>query len=154
MTHNEYQIHFSMWALVKSPLILGNDLTKMSKEDFSIISNRHIIAISQDPFIGQPVRIWSNQMEQGTLQLWKVELSDNQFAVAIINSSKQDIRTNIEFEDIFMDHVENRNESWEALDLWQNGASIGVFEGSLQDVMIVSHGIRVFRMIQSNKTDL
>lgn len=29
MTDIEYRTHFSMWALIKSPLILGNDLTNM-----------------------------------------------------------------------------------------------------------------------------
>lgn len=29
MTHDEYVSHFSLWALVKSPLILGNDVTDM-----------------------------------------------------------------------------------------------------------------------------
>ena len=29
MTFEEYRTHFSMWALIKSPLILGNDLTNM-----------------------------------------------------------------------------------------------------------------------------
>jgi alpha-galactosidase len=29
MTYDEYVTHFSMWALLKSPLILGNDVTNM-----------------------------------------------------------------------------------------------------------------------------
>jgi hypothetical protein len=29
MTYDEYVTHFSMWAILKSPLILGNDLTSM-----------------------------------------------------------------------------------------------------------------------------
>jgi hypothetical protein len=29
MTYDEYVTHFSMWALLKSPLILGNDITNM-----------------------------------------------------------------------------------------------------------------------------
>ena len=29
MTTDEYKTHFAMWAVIKSPLILGNDLTNM-----------------------------------------------------------------------------------------------------------------------------
>lgn len=29
MTNDEYIVHFTLWAMMKSPLILGNDLTKM-----------------------------------------------------------------------------------------------------------------------------
>jgi alpha-galactosidase len=27
MTYDEYVTHFSLWAILKSPLILGNDVT-------------------------------------------------------------------------------------------------------------------------------
>ena len=49
LTPIQYKAHFSMWAALKSPLLLGNDLRKMSPETLSIINNPAIIALSQDP---------------------------------------------------------------------------------------------------------
>ena len=49
MSITEYKSHFSLWAAFKSPLILGNDLSNMSKDISSIIKNKEIIAINQDP---------------------------------------------------------------------------------------------------------
>ena len=51
MSNNEYQSMFALWCLIKAPLMLGTDLTQMSKESesYKIISNERLIAINQDP---------------------------------------------------------------------------------------------------------
>jgi alpha-galactosidase len=49
MTHDEYKSHFSLWAALKSPLILGNDVANMTAETASILTNAEIIAVNQDP---------------------------------------------------------------------------------------------------------
>ena len=50
MTIDEYRTMFALWCLVKSPLMLGADLTKMEKESdaYEIITNRRLLAINQD----------------------------------------------------------------------------------------------------------
>lgn len=40
MSPVEDRTHFTMWCMMVSPLILGNDLRKMSKETLSIITNK------------------------------------------------------------------------------------------------------------------
>ncbi|SYW75718.1 probable alpha-galactosidase [Ustilago bromivora] len=54
---DESLVHFSMWAMVKSPLILGNDLTKMTNQTRAIIKNKHVIDIFQDPKGSPAVRL-------------------------------------------------------------------------------------------------
>ncbi|OMJ70811.1 hypothetical protein SteCoe_21874 [Stentor coeruleus] len=49
MTFNEYVTHFSLWAMVKAPLIIGCDMGSISQSTLSILSNADIIAINQDP---------------------------------------------------------------------------------------------------------
>lgn len=67
--------HFSMWAVLKSPLILGNDVTNMTNETLSIITNDAIIAVSQDS-AGSPVeRTWETPVPSGgALSLWSGSL--------------------------------------------------------------------------------
>jgi len=48
MTTAEYISHFSLWALAKAPLLIGCDVTKISNETFTILTNNEVIAVSQD----------------------------------------------------------------------------------------------------------
>ena len=50
MSMAEYRTMFALWCLVKSPLMLGSDLTKMTKdsEAYGIITNERLLAINQD----------------------------------------------------------------------------------------------------------
>jgi len=49
LSFEEEKAHFSLWALVKAPLIIGCDMTNMDNDTFYILSNEEVIAVSQDP---------------------------------------------------------------------------------------------------------
>ena len=46
MTTAEYEAHFALWALLKSPLLIGCDITKMSEETKRILMNDEVIALN------------------------------------------------------------------------------------------------------------
>ena len=46
MTDEEYKAHFSMWAALKSPLLIGADLRELSTQTLSILNNPAVIAVS------------------------------------------------------------------------------------------------------------
>ena len=48
MNHDEYVTHMSLWALLAAPLLAGNDLSKMTPETLSILTNKEVIAVDQD----------------------------------------------------------------------------------------------------------
>jgi len=48
LTNEEEKTHFALWSLSKAPLIIGCDLSVISKESYEIISNSEIIAVNQD----------------------------------------------------------------------------------------------------------
>jgi alpha-galactosidase len=48
MTNDEYITHFSLWAIMKAPLIIGCDITNMSAETKNILLNTEVIEINQD----------------------------------------------------------------------------------------------------------
>ena len=66
MTYEEDKAHFSMWCLMHSPLLLGNDLTQISDETLNIITNEELIAINQAPYVYQARRI----MVKDDVELW------------------------------------------------------------------------------------
>ena len=68
MTNVEYQTHFAMWAFLKAPLIIGTDITQMSNETFTILTNSEIIAINQDKLGASVSRVWTDST--GNLQIW------------------------------------------------------------------------------------
>jgi len=58
MTFEEYKTHFSLWCFMKSPLLIGCDISKMSNDTFTILSNTEVIALSQDTLGVQGHRVW------------------------------------------------------------------------------------------------
>ena len=48
LTDAECRTHFGLWSLMKSPLILGTNLSRLSPSQLAIISNRAVIAVNQD----------------------------------------------------------------------------------------------------------
>ena len=62
----EYRYHFSLWAMLKAPLIIGNDIRNLTKGDptMQILGNTEVIAVNQDPLGRQARRVWSDVMEK------------------------------------------------------------------------------------------
>jgi hypothetical protein len=48
-TYPEYAAQFSTWAILASPLILGNDIRSMTPECLAIVANAEVIEVNQDP---------------------------------------------------------------------------------------------------------
>ncbi|MCJ1447966.1 MAG: hypothetical protein MMC23_008478, partial [Stictis urceolatum] len=44
----EERTHFGLWAIAKSPLLLGCDLTEINSSSLAFIANKDVIAINQD----------------------------------------------------------------------------------------------------------
>jgi alpha-galactosidase len=87
MSENEDRAHFTMWCMMASPLILGNDVRSMSAATKAILTNRDIIAIDQDAL---GVQGWHVYTEQG-LQFWLKPLAKGDWAFTILNPTKQPI---------------------------------------------------------------
>ncbi|CAF1411784.1 unnamed protein product [Adineta steineri] len=68
MTVDEYVSHFSLWAISKSPLLIGCDVNKMSNTTLSILTNSEVIAVNQDSLgvQGKKVAFQSSQSPNAT----------------------------------------------------------------------------------------
>ncbi|KAG0468154.1 hypothetical protein HPP92_017482 [Vanilla planifolia] len=47
MNYSEYRSHFSIWALMKAPLLIGCDVRNMTAATLEILSNKEVIAVNQ-----------------------------------------------------------------------------------------------------------
>lgn len=81
MTYEESKSHFSLWAIMAAPLILGNDLRKMSAQTLEIISNAEVIAVDQDPLGRQGRRV----VQGIDTDIYAKPLSKGAIAVALWN---------------------------------------------------------------------
>lgn len=54
LTPAETRSHFALWAAMKSPLLIGTDLQKLSKDNLAILKNKDLLAFSQDNKYGKP----------------------------------------------------------------------------------------------------
>lgn len=85
---NEDRAHFTMWCMMASPLLLGNDLRNMSAETRQIILNKDMIAINQDTLGVQGLHLGN----EGSLELWLKPLANGDWAVTLFNPTRSDIR--------------------------------------------------------------
>ncbi|XP_021902359.1 alpha-galactosidase-like isoform X2 [Carica papaya] len=83
MSLDEYRSHFSIWALMKAPLLIGCDLRSVSRETLSIIGNKEVIEVNQDPQGIQGRKIRS----KGDLEVWAGPLSRGRLVVVMWNRS-------------------------------------------------------------------
>ncbi|GHF57539.1 NPCBM/NEW2 domain-containing protein [Streptomyces thermodiastaticus] len=83
MTDTEYRTHFSMWAVMAAPLLIGTDLRKATPETLDILGNREVIAVDQDP-LGKQGTVVSSE---GGRWVVAKEMRDGSRAVALFNES-------------------------------------------------------------------
>jgi alpha-galactosidase len=81
MTDTEYRSHFSLWAMMASPLIAGNDLSAMSDATKSILMNADVIAVDQDKLGIQGHRV----AREGDSEVWVKPLAGGARAVLLFN---------------------------------------------------------------------
>jgi len=48
INENQEKLHFALWAITKSPLVLGLDLNKISNHTLTVVRNKGLIDINQD----------------------------------------------------------------------------------------------------------
>ncbi|WP_188758883.1 glycoside hydrolase family 27 protein [Edaphobacter acidisoli] len=134
MSPDEERTHFSLWAMLAAPLIAGNDLTQMSEETRSILLNKEVIAVDQDPLGKAGDRAYA----EGPLEVWARPLAGGDMAVAMFNRLNGTVRITLRLPDV----------GWKgaaaARDLWTH-KDIGVLRGSYT-VAVPRHGVVMLRL--------
>jgi alpha-galactosidase len=85
MTEDEDKAHFSIWAMMNSPLIAGNDIRSMSAATRKILTNRGVIAVNQDE---RAVQAWRFSND-GQLDMYAKPLANGEWALMFLNRASQ-----------------------------------------------------------------
>jgi alpha-galactosidase len=135
MSPAEYRSHFSLWAMMASPLIAGNDIAHMDSTTRSILLNKEVIAVDQDPLGVQGRRV----SKQGYAEVWVKPLSGG-WAVLLFNRGETPETIRATGEQLGLDpHVRGR-----VRDLWAH-KDVGRWKGSIES-MVEPHGVAMFRI--------
>lgn len=101
MNLTEERTHFAMWCMMSTPLMIGCDLTKLSKEQLCILKNKELIALNQDPACIQAFVIKEFRDEDGELlgEVWMKDLGEKNGrtkALAFLNRSDKSLDMRLE----------------------------------------------------------
>jgi len=127
---NEEYLHMTMWCLLASPLLLGNDLTKMDAFTLNLLENDEVLAVDQDELGRQAAPISAyGQLEQlgpgapiHPLQVWARPLADGSHAVGLLNFGETQTNITVKWADV---GISGRHR---VRDLWRE-KNLGRFKG-------------------------
>jgi hypothetical protein len=81
MSAAQFRSQLSMWAMLAAPLMISDNLTKISAASLAAVQNNEVIAIDQDPGGIQGTLLSSS----GNGEVWVKPLIDGSRAVALLN---------------------------------------------------------------------
>eukprot|EP00479_Gromia_sphaerica_P012792 TRINITY_DN687_c0_g2_i3.p1 TRINITY_DN687_c0_g2~~TRINITY_DN687_c0_g2_i3.p1 ORF type:complete len:222 (-),score=61.65 TRINITY_DN687_c0_g2_i3:132-797(-) len=141
MTTTEYISHFSLWAALKAPLLIGTDIRSISQTDLDIYLNKEVIAISQDSLAISASLI--KQTANKEQQVWAGPLSDGGAVVILFNrGGDETVTMNVRWSEIGFDN----SVQLQARDLWLQ-EDLGRFKGVVA-ANVESHGVVMMRLSQ------
>ncbi|MBN1819715.1 MAG: glycoside hydrolase family 27 protein [Prolixibacteraceae bacterium] len=149
MTTEEYRTHFSLWCMLASPLMAGNDLQNMDKETLEILTNKEMIAINQDTLGKQAFCLRDN----GDYEIWIKKLAGDEKAVCLLNRSDEEktfevnLPVLLKSNDYYWATDPYKMKDYKILDVWEKNNVNG--DKDLITVTLPSHSVKVFRFIKN-----
>lgn len=159
-TTEEYRLHFSLWALLNSPLMIGCDIRDMTEDAKAILTNKDVLAINQDELGCEPFFANSFQYEindcRGPKQPFYKEypldtpiiakfLDGGDIAIGFFNF-KDDNASSWQFT-LTPDNIGlpiTSGKTLELTDLW-TGEVVKTFNGTVRIDKVAPHDCRLYR---------
>ncbi|CAB9519571.1 Probable alpha-galactosidase B [Seminavis robusta] len=147
LTVEQQRSHFTLWAIMKAPLILGNDIRTISQESLDIITNKKIIAINQDKLGAQAHSVWTS--DEKDTQVWAGPLDEGEFVIVLFNRGDiNNVEIAVHWKDIPDFYTDTTTMVLE--DLWcdWNTTATGSFTAKVQ-----AHDVVAFRASPTKKSN-
>ena len=135
----EYRTHFSMWAMLASPLLTGTDVRELDPYTLETLTNREVIAINQDPLGLQAKKV----KDAGDLEIYAKPLSDGSWAVALLNRNG----TTAIME---LDWKKDLGLEWDKVtirDLWKHESE--QMEADTYSAEVIGHEAKILKVIKA-----
>lgn len=133
LTMDENRLHFSLWSLLAAPLLAGNDLAHMNPDVLSILTNKEVVALDQDPLGKQAHSAW----REGPWEVMIKPLADGSTAIGIFNKGEPQEPVTVRFKQLGLAN------SLQLRDLWAH-KDLGKFQDSFT-IKVPNHGVVLLR---------
>jgi alpha-galactosidase len=142
----EDRAHFSLWCMMASPLMAGNDLRDMSRETIEILTNKEVIAVNQDSLGIQGFKCY----EKGDWEIWAKPLKGGDLALCFLKRGKDTEKIEFDWgekiikDDEFKKQFSFAENEYRIRDLWAKkdiGTTKQVFK-----TKIASHDVVMLRL--------
>lgn len=115
-TDAEYRTQMSMWSMFSAPLMLGCNVSNMTEATKTILLNKDIIDIDQDPLGKQAFRVF----RKDGIEAFKKPLSGNRVAIAFLNRNSKAGKITLSYKDLELDP----DLKYSAFDVWNHSGVI------------------------------
>jgi len=131
LTKAERQSYMTLWAINKSPLFTGDDLTQLDSYGISLLTNKEVIAVDQNTSpVARPVTSVGDQ------QVWATKNADGSYTVALFNLGDSPASVTANWASLgFTGNASVR-------DLW-NTSNLGTYKDKITEAL-PAHGSRLF----------
>ncbi|GAB3966535.1 hypothetical protein GCM10029978_031920 [Actinoallomurus acanthiterrae] len=139
ITDAERQSYMTLWAINKSPLYTGDDVTKLDAYGLSLLTNREVIAVDQnDSPVARPVTPMGDQ------QVWATRNPDGTYTVALFNLASAPAPVTADWASLGF------RGSASVRDLWSH-QNLGSYNGRITETL-PAHGSRLFTVKPGGST--
>ena len=138
MTVVEHQTQFSLWSLMKSPLLIGTDIRSFvnTNDTIRILTNPEVIAVNQDKLGVQGTK----RKTDGTNEVWAGPLEGGAYAVVLLNRGTASANVTASWSDFGLDP----SKAADVRDLWMM-KDLGKMADSVTAV-VPSHGSVMYKI--------
>jgi len=132
LTIEESRTHMTLWVMLASPLILGNDARQLTDEVKGILLNKEVIAVDQDSLGKQGRRV----SREGDAEIWTKSLSEGSLAVALFNRGDVDSRIIVTWKTLGLEGTQRVRDLWRHADLGERSSGYSALVPSHASVLL------------------
>ena len=141
MTLEEERTHFTYWAALKSPLIMGAAMHNISQAQTDIMTDKEVIAVSQDP-LGSAAHFVEDLYIEGTRQVWAGRLTDG-WVVLLTNEADEEQDLGLEWNSL---KILPEHTAFEVRDVWKK-AELGPHGDGIDFANVPAHGTKLLKLM-------
>jgi alpha-galactosidase len=136
LTADEQRTHMTLWAILAAPLLAGNDLRSMTPEVKSILLNREVIAVDQDPLGKQGTRA----LKTGRNEIWTKPMQDGSTVIGLFNRDAKSDTVEFGWHQVRLLTAPRRMR-----DIWRH-EDVPVKSGDRLSMRVPGHGVILLRV--------
>ncbi len=115
LTPEEQRTQVTLWAIARSPLILGANLTLLDAPTLALLTNPDVLRINQTATHSAQV------LQDGDLTVWRADLPGGEKAIALFNFGDTEMNLMKELSSFGADLA---NRDWDVRRVWDGGAAV------------------------------